>query len=34
MGKYLGSLGLTYLWAKITSLFAKKSDVDGNYYNL
>lgn len=27
MTKYLDSVGLTYLWNKITSIFAKKEDI-------
>lgn len=27
MTKYLDSVGLTYLWDKITSIFAKKEDI-------
>lgn len=25
--KYLDSVGLTYLWSKISSIFAKKEDI-------
>ena len=33
MSKYVGALGLTYLWSKIKSLFVKKDEVYGNYFN-